>query len=427
MDVDSTGGDDETRSITLLTGRAPSSFDENEGPHFNAQRSRMFLRFIEARDGMRGHTAEHAMGAPRTPAPAITTINAHTLSSTSTPVYHYKTPTSELDKPVPPTAHERVNASKRKAQFAIVNGELLDRTAAATLPALAVAGVNNHADVAGGTGLINGSSTPKKCTRSATYRADPFIDDEPRANTPSAGRAPSIFVDDMQELAPEHHARDKSEIARPLEAASLGAAYRVDPLAPGTGANTAVQPTPVVLRNPIATVPPIPHMNAQSNVATRAHASGNSKKANDLKKLKSPPKQRVDAIPSTANTTPASRSARAVSNAPSVGTVDHPIDVDAPTEEELQAQAEEWAALVLSFAKSKNTRVRDHRPLVGALNDASVACLSARVLVDSGLYAAMRALSGLDVAGEMFGAVNMAKRLADRWERQFGDALNEDA
>ncbi|KZV60774.1 hypothetical protein PENSPDRAFT_671446 [Peniophora sp. CONT] len=278
----------------------------------------------------------------------------------------------DFDDPCPLTPHERALASHRKARFAIVDRELLDRHTAILLQLRAAAGLSTRADVAGGPKLVNGSGASKERARSASYGSDSFIDDE--SDTLSTGRAPSDVDDDR-----EHHVHRSAMIAR-----SLGARYRMEPCAPTT--------------------------EVYDN------------KPRGLKKPKFPPKPHAEATPSTVESS-IPPSERALSNAPSAGTADHPIDVDAPTDEE---QVNEWAALVRSFVKGKSTRVRDHSALLNALIAASDTRLSAQVLVQSGLYSAVRALGEQTLAGEMFAAVEAAKELAKRWEGQFGAALEED-
>ena len=51
--------------------------------------------------------------------------------------------------------------------------------------------------------------------------------------------------------------------------------------------------------------------------------------------------------------------------------------------------------------------------------------MSARVLVESRLYAALKRLAGLSAAEEMFKAIGLARTMVRFWERKFGEELKD--
>ncbi|KZV60507.1 hypothetical protein PENSPDRAFT_740280 [Peniophora sp. CONT] len=115
----------------------------------------------------------------------------------------------------------------------------------------------------------------------------------------------------------------------------------------------------------------------------------------------------------------------------------HSMEVDVPaisddiSDEDLQRQANEWAALIRNVVKGKSTRQRNPEALLKALCGASNAHLSSLMLARSGLHAAVRALGeqmGEQArAGEMMAAIDAARTLADVWEKQYGaGALEEE-
>ncbi|VDC02446.1 unnamed protein product [Peniophora sp. CBMAI 1063] len=245
----------------------------------------------------------------------------------------------------------------------------------------------------------------------------------------SVARAISVEDKDEEDEDPAYNTRRSRMFLR-----SLGASYRMhgNPPVPTTSANRTASPiAPLFLRNSATVVPHASRADTWNEVARSIYGPGSETRG--LTKPKPPRKSRVKVTASNAaSSVPPSEamSSRAISERASssrAGSIAQPIDVDATplSPEELQDQANAWAALVRSFVKGKNTRTRNQDALLRALCDAGTTEMSSLVLARSGLYAAVRAL-GQQAAGEMFAPVDAARALAERWVGEFGEGALEE-